>query len=115
MAVGDIETKDIFRVIWKETRVSFLCGAMLVAVNFVRVLIMSSMSSSSLDMNLLITISITLFATIIMAKTIGCTLPIIAKKFRMDPAVMASPVITSIVDAGALLVYFSLAKTIFNI
>jgi len=84
---------------------------MLVAVNFARVLL----TTPNLNMNLLLTISITLYATIVMAKTIGCALPMIAKKLRMDPAVMASPVITSIVDAGALLVYFTLAKLIFGI
>jgi len=110
MAVGDIELSDILRVVWKELRVSLLCGSMLVAVNLVRILIFQRQS-----LYLIITISLTLYATVIMAKTIGCTLPMVAKKLRLDPAVMASPVITSIVDAGALLVYFTLAKTIIGI
>jgi magnesium transporter len=109
MAVGDIALRDVLRVLWKETRVSVLCGAALVAVNFVRMLIMGK------DIQLAVTVSLTLYLTVLLAKTIGCLLPMGAKKLRLDPAMMAGPVITSIVDASALIIYFSLATVILTI
>jgi magnesium transporter len=110
MAVGEIESRDIVRVMWKELRVSLLCGVILAAVNFARVLIMYPG-----EMNVAIVISLSLVATVVMAKVIGCCLPIVAKVCRLDPAIMAAPLITTIVDAGALLVYFSVAKSILYI
>jgi magnesium transporter len=110
MAVGDIELRDVLRVLWKETRVAVICGAALVVVNVLRmVLFMGS------DMPMALTVSLTLYLTVLLAKTIGCMLPMGAKKLRLDPAMMAAPVITSIVDASALLIYFSLATVILRI
>lgn len=109
MALEEIKMSNIGEVLWKELRVAILCGAVLVAVNFVRVILTTG------DMLMTITVSLALYATVIMAKTIGCLLPICAKRFGMDPAVMASPVITTIVDAAALFVYFSLARLLLHI
>jgi magnesium transporter len=109
MAVGDISLKDVLQVLWKEARVAVICGAALVVVNFVRMAFMGK------DMYLALTVSLTLYLTVLLAKTIGCMLPMGAKKLRLDPAMMAAPVITSVVDASALLIYFSLASVILNI
>ena len=109
MAVGEIALGDVLRVLWKEMRVALLCGAALVAVNFVRMLLMGH------DMLMMLTVSITLYLTLILSKSIGCLLPMAAKKLRLDPAIMAAPVITSIVDASALLIYFTLAAAILSL
>jgi magnesium transporter len=109
MALEEIVPRDIGLVLWKELRVALLCGLALVAVNFLRVFF------SDGNFIMALTVSLTLYATVIMAKIVGCLLPIGAKKLGMDPAVMASPVITTIVDAGTLLVYFGLAKGLMGI
>ena len=109
IALEEIEPTDIFRVWWKELRVSIICGGVLAIVNFVRILIMNSSSSIALS------VSLALYVTIIISKSVGCLLPLVAKKLRLDPAVMAAPVITTIVDAGALLVFFGIAKAMFHI
>jgi magnesium transporter len=109
MAIGEITLPDILRVLWKELRVAILCGAALVIVNCTRILLMGGAWTMA------ITVSLALYLTVIIAKSVGCLLPMAAKKLRCDPAVMASPVITTIVDAGALAVYFSLAKVLLHI
>jgi magnesium transporter len=109
MAVGDIEIRDVLRVLWKEARVSVICGAALVAVNFARMVITGT------GIPLAVTVSLTLYLTVLLAKTIGCLLPMGAKKLRIDPAMVAAPIITSIVDASALVIYFSLAMFILSI
>ena len=109
IALEEIEPSDILKVWWKELRVSVLCGGALAIVNFVRVLIMNRSSSIALS------VSLALYVTIILSKSVGCLLPLVARKLKLDPAVMAAPVITTIVDAGALLVFFGIAKLIFHI
>jgi magnesium transporter len=109
MALNELEPSDILLVIWKEIRVALLCGLTLVAANFARIILMHG------DPMIAVTVSLALLCTVIMAKVVGCVLPIIAKKCRLDPAVMASPVITTIVDACALIVYFLLAKQLLHI
>ncbi len=109
MAVEEIALSDALVVFWKEVRVALLCGAVLAAANFIRVAIFSR------DVMLAATVSAALFATIMLAKSMGCLLPMAAKKLRLDPAVMASPVISTVVDAGTLLMYFMLAKLILGI
>ena len=109
MAIEEIALSDVWRVLWKEIRVAVLCGAVLVLVNFVRIMLVSR------DWVMAVTVSLALYLTVIMAKTVGCLLPLAAKKMRLDPAVMASPVITTIVDAGALGVYFTLAKVLMKL
>ena len=105
MAVGEIRLKDFARVMWREIRVGAICGLVLGLINLVRVYIMNGR-----NLMLSITITLSLFCTILMAKTIGSLLPILAKRIKIDPAIMAAPMITTIVDAGALIVYFSMAK-----
>jgi magnesium transporter len=109
MALEEIELRDVLRVLWKELRVALLCGGALSVVNFVRMLIMRKGAVMAL------TVTGALFLTVLLAKTVGCLLPLGAKKLRLDPAVMASPVITTIVDAGALLLYFGIAKVTLKI
>ncbi|MCL2089047.1 MAG: magnesium transporter [Oscillospiraceae bacterium] len=110
MALGEIRTGDILRVLWREIRVGVLCGLALGVVNFARVLI-----TNSGNYMLSLTVTVSLIATVIIAKSVGATLPIIAKKLRLDPAVMASPVITSIADASALFIYFGIATLFLRI
>jgi magnesium transporter len=109
MALGEINFKDILVVLWKEIRVGFLCGLILGLVNFARIYFMNGKNSL---LTLVVTASIMI--TVIMAKTIGCLLPMVAKKLRADPAIMAAPLITTIVDAASLVVYFSIAKLLLN-
>ena len=110
MAVGDIEIRDIFKVVWKELRVSLIVGFILAIVNFLRVIIMYPESTA-----VAFVVSISLFATVILAKTIGCTLPMLTKACRLDPAIMASPIITTVVDACALTIYFSIAVAVLHL
>ncbi len=116
LSLGDIEFKDIGRVIWKEIRVAVICGGILAAVNFVKVWLIDILalnSTASLKDDLIV--CLTLMFTVIIAKLIGCTLPIIADKMGLDPAVMASPFITTIVDAISLLIYFGFASLILGV
>ena len=104
MALGEIEMKDVLKVLWKEVRVGMLCGLLLGAVNFVRLLIFDNVS---LSVNL--TVALTMAVIVVVAKGIGCTLPMLAKKIGFDPAIMAGPLITTVVDAISLLIYFKIA------
>ncbi len=113
LAVGEIENSDIWSIIWKETRVAFFCGIILSVCNFVKIILVDNMlfhNDVSLAANLVV--SLTLIATVIVAKIVGCALPVAAKKIGLDPAVMASPFITTIVDAVSLLIYFAIASAI---
>lgn len=110
MAVGEIETSDIFRVIWKELRVGAVVGMILGLVNYIRLVIMYPGSEM-----ICLTVVLSLFATVILAKTIGCVLPIVAKVLKLDPAIMAAPLITTIVDAFSLVIYFQLASRLLNL
>jgi len=110
MAVGEISLTDILVVIWKELRVAMLCGFVLGLVNFIRVFIMNNH-----DWKLCLTISLSLFCTILMAKTVGGILPIFAKRLKIDPAIMSAPLLTTIVDAVSLIIYFSFAKLILGL
>ena len=109
IALEEIEPADILRVWWRELRVSVICGGALAAVNFIRILIMNKSASIALS------VSLALYVTVILSKSVGCLLPLGAKKLKLDPAVMAAPVITTIVDAGALLVFFWIAKAMFGL
>ena len=113
LSLGEVEARDIFRVLWKETRVSILCGVSLAVACFVKVIFIDGMLLHTDGVNELVAlvVALTLCATVICAKLIGCVLPIVAKVLKLDPAVMASPFITTIVDAVSLLVYFSVAKS----
>ena len=110
LSLGEIEIKDLFSIVWKEFRVAFLCGLTLSIVNFAKLLWID-------QVGLLVAavVCITLFATVLIAKIVGCSLPVLAKKVGCDPAVMASPFITTIVDALSLLVYFNIASLLLGI
>ena len=117
LSLDEIEFKDIFWVIFKECRVSILCGLILGIVNFGKILLVDGWLLHNEEINIWIAlvVSITLVITVVVAKIIGCSLPMIAKTMKLDPAVMASPFITTIVDVVSLLVYFGIASLILNI
>ena len=112
ISLGEIEIKDILRVLWKEIRVSVLCGVSLAVACFIKIIVVDGMilHTEGVDELVALVVALTLCATVICAKVIGCVLPILAKLMKLDPAVMASPFITTIVDAVSLLVYFAIAK-----
>jgi len=109
MALEEVALSDVWLAWWKELRVAVLCGAALAIVNFSRIKLLGG------DFLLAITVSLALYATVILAKSIGCLLPIGAKKMKLDPAIMASPLITTIVDASSLVMYFMIAKAVLRI
>jgi len=117
LSLEEIEFKDIFWVMFKECRVSILCGLILGVVNFAKILLIDGwmLQNDEITTGIALVVSITLVVTIIVAKIIGCSLPMIAKKLHLDPAVMASPFITTIVDVVSLLVYFWIATSILHI
>ena len=110
LSLNEIELKDIFKVVWKEIRVAFLCGSSLAAANFVKLMLFDRVT-----LPVAIAVCLTLFCAVLIAKIIGCTLPIFAQRIGFDPAVMASPFITTIVDALSLLVYFAIATAVLGI
>jgi magnesium transporter len=109
MAVNEISMKDIGTVVWKEIRVALIVGFILSLFTALRVYFMDG------EVMIAITVGIALYATVIMAKTIGGILPMIAKAVHMDPAIMAAPLITTIVDAFSLFLYFSIAQKLLNL
>ena len=113
MAIGDVEMRDMGKVLWKEVRVAMLCGVTLACVNFVKILLVdNALLGSNISMTVAAVVCLTLAITVVIAKAVGCTLPMAAKRVGFDPAVMASPFITTIVDALALLIYFRIAVTL---
>ena len=110
LSLGDVHMGDVLRVIWKEIRVAVLCGLCLAVVGFGKVILIDGASVIQA-----LVVSLTLATTVIVAKLVGCTLPILAKRIGLDPAVMASPFITTIVDALSLLVYFAIAKSVLGL
>lgn len=105
MSLGEIHMGDILRIIWKEARVAIMCGFSLAVLNFGKMLVVDGVTPI-----VALAVCITLAMTVVVAKSIGCTLPILAKRIGFDPAVMASPFITTIVDALALLIYVNVAQ-----
>lgn len=110
IATLDIEFKDFFKVIWKEFRVSILSGLILSLCNFGKLMLFDKVS-----IGVALVVCLTLFITVVFAKLIGSTLPLIAKRLGFDPAVMASPFITTIVDSISLIVYFNIAGILLNL
>ena len=110
MAVGEISPRDIISIVWKEVRIGMICGLGLGLINFIRVYIMNGR-----DLLLCVTVTLSLCCTLLIAKTVGCILPIFAKRLKIDPAIMAAPMITTIVDALSLTIYFSIAKVILGL
>ncbi len=110
LSLNDIAFSDVFRVIWKEIRVAVLCGMTLAACNFVKLMLFDKVS-----LTVAAVVCLTLLVVVVIAKTVGCTLPMAAKRLGFDPAVMASPFITTIVDALSLMIYFRIASSLLHI
>ena len=110
LSLGEVEFRDTFKVIWKEFRVSLACGITLTLCNFVKLLVFDKV-----EIMIAAVICITLLMTVIIAKVIGCALPILTKKIGFDPAVMASPFITTMVDAISLIIYFKVASALIGL
>ena len=104
MSIGDVELEDIWRVFWKECRVSLAVGAILGIANYIRLIVMYPGETM-----VCLVIGLSLIATVVMAKVLACVLPFIAKIFKLDPAMMAAPLISTIVDALSLVLYFFIA------
>ena len=117
LSLDELELRDIWSVIWKELRTSILCGVALAVVCFGKIWLVDCWLMGNTDITLLINlvVCLALAATVVFAKVVGGTLPLIAKALKMDPAVMASPFITTIVDAVSLLLYFVFASTLLGI
>ena len=114
LSLGELEFKDLLKVIWKEVRTAMLCGVVLAALCFAKIMIVDHLLLKTEDVTMIVAmvVSLTMFVTVLLAKIVGCTLPMLAKKLGFDPAVMASPFITTIVDALSLLVYFGIATAL---
>ena len=117
ISLSEIEFRDIFRVIWKEIRVSLLCGATLASANFLKLIFIDQMlfQNPAVTPMVALVVCSTLVVTVFSAKVVGCALPLLAKRIGFDPAVMASPIITTIVDAISLSIYFSFASAILHV
>lgn len=117
ISLGEIEFKDTARVLFKELRVSVLCGLCLAVATFAKVMLVDALllNNPTVTPAVALVVSLTLLVTVVCAKLIGCILPILAKRVHLDPAVMASPFITTLVDAVSLLVYFAVARTFLGI
>lgn len=110
LALGEVEMRDILRVLWKELRVGLLVGVVLSVVNFGRIMLFEGVGTM-----VALTVSLSLFVTVVVAKCIGCSLPIVARRCGFDPAVMASPFITTIIDAISLVVFFNVATNLLHL
>ena len=117
LSLDELQLRDIGRVLWKELQTSILCGVALGIVCFVKILLVDRMLMGNSDITLMVdaVVCFALCVTVIIAKLVGCALPMAAKKLKMDPAVMASPFISTIVDALSLLVYFLFAKALLGV
>ena len=116
LSLSEIEFSDIFRVIWKEIRVAVVCGVTLAAANFIKLMLVDRLIfHNPITFPVAAVICCTMVCTVLCAKVVGCALPLLAKKIGFDPAVMASPFITTIVDAISLLIYFQFATMILGI
>ena len=110
MAVGDIQPHDLPRILWRESRVALLCGGTLAVCNFAKMLLFDRIAAP-----VALVVCLTLICTILLSQLIGGILPVAAEKLHVDPAVMASPLITTIVDTTTLLVYFNIAKVLLHL
>lgn len=117
ISLGQITLNDVLSVIWKEVRVAAICGVILSSVNFVKMLLVDHLLLSNPYVTVMVsaTVSLSLVFVVVFAKVVGCTLPLLAEKVGIDPAVMASPLISTITDVVSLLIYFTLATTLLHI
>lgn len=110
LAVGEIEFADLFKVIWKEVRIAVCISVVLAVVNGLRILVMGQG-----DALVALTIGVTMACTVIIAKVVGCTLPLVAKRVGLDPAIMATPLISTLVDISTISVYFAIVSYVFHL
>jgi magnesium transporter len=116
ISLDEISIKDIFKVIWKEIRVAVCVGAILAAANFAKLMLVDKMLfHNPITTQVALVICLTLIVTVFAAKLVGCSLPLIAKRIGFDPAVMASPFITTIVDAISMMIYFRFATILLHL
>ena len=117
ISLGDTEPADVLRVVWKEWRVSILCGVSLAAVNLVKMLLVDRllMNNPDVTVTVALTVSLAIVLTVMFAKVVGSSLPILAEKIGLDPAVVATPLITTISDAVSLLIYLEIARLLIHI
>lgn len=117
ISLQEIEFKDILKVVWKELRVALFCGITLAAVSFAKIMLFDGMVLGNMGITptVALTVCLTLVLTVVCAKVVGCIMPLLAEKLGFDPAVMASPFITTIVDAISLLIYFGFAKALLGV
>ena len=117
LSLGEVRFSDLFRVVWKELRVALCCGLCLAAANFVKMLLVDRwlLRNPTVTPQVALVVCMTLVCTVVCAKLVGCALPLLAKKIGFDPAVMASPFITTIVDALSLLIYFQIASAVLGL
>ena len=117
LSLDEVYFSDVLKVLWKELRVSFLCGLCLSAANFVKMLLIDRMllGNGEVTPSVCLVVCLTILFVVVFAKCVGCSLPILAEKIGLDPAVMASPFITTIVDATSLLIYFAIASQLLGI
>ena len=117
LSLDEVKLSDVLSVVWKEVRVAAMCGVCLGAANFVKMLLIdrSLMHNPEVTIAVAAVVSLTLVLTVVCAKVVGCTLPLAAEKIGIDPAVMAAPFITTVVDALSLLIYFAIATRILGI
>jgi len=117
LSLGELEFKDLPKVMWNEVRTAVMCGAVLSVVCFGKIMLVDRvlLGNPAVTPLVALVVCLALGITVLVAKVIGCTLPMIAKKFGFDPAVMASPFITTAVDAVSLLVYFFIATALLKL
>ncbi|MBQ1576988.1 MAG: magnesium transporter [Oscillospiraceae bacterium] len=117
LSLGDVEPRDVLKVMWKEWRVALLCGLSLAAVNFVKMLLLDGMllGNDSITVSVAATVSVSIVFIVMFAKVVGSFLPIAAEKIGVDPAVMANPLISTLTDAVSLLIYIFVAKLVLKI
>ena len=110
LAVGEIEFRDLLKVIWKEIRIAVCISIVLAVVNGLRIMLMGQG-----DALMAFTIGLTMACTVVIAKVVGCTLPLIAKRVGLDPAIMATPLISTLVDISTISVYFAIVSAVFQL
>ena len=117
LSLGDVEPRDVLRVMWKEWRVALLCGLTLASVNFVKMLLVDGklLGNPNITVAIAATVSLSIVFIVMFAKVVGSFLPIAAEKIGVDPAVMANPLISTLTDAVSLLIYIQIAKLIMKI
>ncbi len=115
LATGEIELKDFFKILFKEFRIGLICASVLAVCNFVRLFLLQFVGWSSGGLDVFMVICAAMFCAVLIAKIIGCTLPLAARALKLDPALMAGSLITTAVDAIALLIYLGLAKTFLSV